>query len=108
MTENLLRGLSPKDELDDSSLLRTLLDSLPEHVYVKDTESRYVLNNVTHVRSSGGFKPGGDRWRVGLRLLSRGGRYRAVVEQSVEGIYMFDHETRELLESNTALKKVLG
>ncbi len=53
MTENLLRGLSPKDELDDSSLLRTLIDSLPEHVYVKDTESRYVLNNVTHVRSLG-------------------------------------------------------
>jgi PAS domain S-box-containing protein len=38
-------------------LLRTLVDTLPDHVYVKDTESRYVLNNFAHARALGAASP---------------------------------------------------
>ena len=54
---DLLHNLSAEDGLDDSSLLRTLIDSLPEQVYIKDTEGRYVLNNIAHVRALGAASP---------------------------------------------------
>ena len=53
MSQSSLHKLSPKGELDDSSLLHILIDSLPEQVYVKDKESRYVVNNIAHVRALG-------------------------------------------------------
>jgi PAS domain S-box-containing protein len=37
----------------DRNLLRTLMDNLPDKVYIKDAESRYVLNNLAHMRSLG-------------------------------------------------------
>jgi PAS domain S-box-containing protein len=39
----------------ERNLLRTLIDSLPESVcvYIKDTQSRYVINNLAHLRSLG-------------------------------------------------------
>ncbi|MDQ3999542.1 MAG: PAS domain S-box protein, partial [Actinomycetota bacterium] len=57
MTQSPLHKLSPKDGSDDCSLLRTLIDSLPEQVYVKDTESRYIFNNIAHVRALGAQSP---------------------------------------------------
>jgi PAS domain-containing protein len=35
-------------------------------------------------------------------------RYRAVVEQSTEGIYLLDAETKRILEANPALRQMLG
>ncbi|HJQ29615.1 MAG TPA: EAL domain-containing protein [Rubrobacter sp.] len=35
-------------------------------------------------------------------------RYRAVVERSVEAIYLFDPETKQVLETNAALEDLLG
>ncbi|MDP8972864.1 MAG: PAS domain S-box protein, partial [Actinomycetota bacterium] len=57
MTQNTWHKLWAKDALDDSSLLRTLIDSLPEQVYVKDNEGCYVLNNLAHVRALGATSP---------------------------------------------------
>ena len=57
MNQYPLHTLSTQNGLDDSSLLRTLIDSLPEQVYVKDTEGRYLLNNFTHVRALGAASP---------------------------------------------------
>ena len=57
MTQSPLHKLSPKDELDDSSLLHALIDSLPNHVYVKDAEGRYVLNNLRHAKALGTASP---------------------------------------------------
>ena len=39
----------------ERNLLRTLIDSLPEtvYIYVKDRESRYLINNRSHLRSLG-------------------------------------------------------
>ena len=57
MTNMPLRKPSPRDRLDDSSLLRTLVDSLPDQVYVKDTEGRYLLNNLEHAKALGVASP---------------------------------------------------
>ena len=37
----------------ERNLFRTLMDNLPDKVYVKDAETRYVLNNPAHLRSLG-------------------------------------------------------
>jgi len=37
----------------ERNLLRTLIDNLPDFVYFKDAEGRYVLNNRAHLRSIG-------------------------------------------------------
>lgn len=34
----------------ERNLLRTLIDGLPDYIYVKDEGSRFVLNNVAHLR----------------------------------------------------------
>ncbi len=57
MTKMPLRKPSPRDGLDDSSLLRKLVDSLPDQVYVKDTEGRYLLNNHEHAKALGAASP---------------------------------------------------
>jgi len=37
----------------DASLLRAVVDNLPDYIYVKDTQSRFVLNNRAHLRVLG-------------------------------------------------------
>ena len=38
---------------DERNLLRTLIDILPDRIFVKDRESNYLLNNEAHVRALG-------------------------------------------------------
>jgi PAS domain S-box-containing protein len=38
-------------------LLRTLIDNLPDIIYVKDTDVRYVVNNIAHARFLGASSP---------------------------------------------------
>jgi PAS domain S-box-containing protein len=38
-------------------LLRTLIDNLPDFIYVKDTESRFVIGNIAVARVMGATKP---------------------------------------------------
>lgn len=37
----------------ERNLLRTLVDQLPDFIYVKDREGRFVLNNLAHARLAG-------------------------------------------------------
>jgi PAS domain S-box-containing protein len=37
----------------ERNLLRTLIDNLPDFIYVKDEQSRFVLNNLAHLRFLG-------------------------------------------------------
>ena len=41
---------------EEHTLLRTVIDNLPDYIYVKDTESRYVVSNNAHVRFLGATK----------------------------------------------------
>ena len=43
--------------LDDHGLLRTLIDLLPDYIYVKDAQSRFVINNLAHARILGAESP---------------------------------------------------
>jgi PAS domain S-box-containing protein len=38
---------------EERNLLRTLIDNLPDHIFVKDTESRFVISNAGHLRVLG-------------------------------------------------------
>ncbi len=43
-----------EDELmKERSLLRALIDNLPDYIYVKDTELRHIINNMANVRLLG-------------------------------------------------------
>jgi PAS domain S-box-containing protein len=39
--------------LEERDLLRALIDSLPENLFVKDTHSRFVISNVAHLHALG-------------------------------------------------------
>lgn len=41
----------------ERNMLRTLVDNLPDCIYVKDRESRFLLNNEAHVRVLGASSP---------------------------------------------------
>lgn len=38
---------------DERNLLRTIIDHIPSRIYIKDTASRYILNNRAHLDSLG-------------------------------------------------------
>lgn len=42
----------------DASILRVLMDTIPDKIYFKDRQSRFVRNNIAHARSLGADSPG--------------------------------------------------
>ena len=54
LTRDVTDMKAAEDKLTtERNLLRTIIDHLPSRVYVKDTASRYVLNNRAHLESLG-------------------------------------------------------
>jgi PAS domain S-box-containing protein len=49
----LLRKRTKEMVAQERNLLRTLIDTLPDKVHVKDTNGRYVINNRAHLHSIG-------------------------------------------------------
>jgi PAS domain S-box-containing protein len=48
----------PNEHLSrDRDLLRTLIDTLPDSIYVKDVDGRYILDNLAHMRRVGAGSP---------------------------------------------------
>jgi PAS domain S-box-containing protein len=39
--------------MEERNLLRTLIDNLPHSIYVKDKQSRFLLNNIASIRANG-------------------------------------------------------
>jgi len=38
---------------EERNLLRTLIDSLPDYIFIKDRDSRFITNNISHLRLLG-------------------------------------------------------
>jgi PAS domain S-box-containing protein len=60
---------------------------------------KYFITNIVDVT---------ERRRAQEALSRSEERYRAVVEQSAEGLYLVDGDTRRILETNPALQTMLG
>ena len=57
-TLGLIRNISDKVLYEETltnqrNQLRTLIDNLPDFIYIKDVEGRYIINNKSHLRSIG-------------------------------------------------------
>ena len=54
LTRDITAAKDAEEKLNEERiLLRTIIDHLPSRLYVKDTESRYVLNNRAHLAALG-------------------------------------------------------
>jgi PAS domain S-box-containing protein len=51
--EILEKGRAEETLAAERNLLRTLIDSLPDRIYIKDVESRFLLNNIAHLQALG-------------------------------------------------------
>ncbi len=180
---DLLRKRTREMIARERNLLRTLIDNIPDKVYVKDSIGRYIINNVVHLQSLGlskqeetsgktvydffpeefarrfaadeqsivdtgepllnreeeviDSKTGKINWHlttkvpirdehnriIGIAGISRDitkrkqaeeavrqseERFRAVVEQSADAIYITDPESLHVINSNHAFQKMLG
>jgi PAS domain S-box-containing protein len=79
----------------ERNLLRTLIDALPDYIYAKDTASRFVVNNLAHVRVLGAAQPQDAVARTDLDFFPRklALRYRADDEAVLQsGRPLFNQE----------------
>ncbi len=54
VTRDITERRKAQDKLrDERTLLRTLIDNLPDYIYVKDVTSRYLINNSANVKILG-------------------------------------------------------
>ncbi len=57
-----IQNISKRKQVEEAlakehNLLRTLIDNIPDNIFVKDTESRFVLGNIAIARSMGAATP---------------------------------------------------
>ena len=55
----------------ERNMLRTLIDSLPDSIFVKDACSRYILSNAAHTRSLGFTSPGEIEGKTAFDFFSK-------------------------------------
>src|SRR5665213_1037223 len=53
MRLDIERQRAERDAVEEHHLLRTLIDNLPDMVFVKDTEHHFLLNNAAHAKTLG-------------------------------------------------------
>ena len=54
----IVRDITERKRVEEAAdrehgLLRTLIDTIPDRIYVKDTQARFILNNIAHIRALG-------------------------------------------------------
>lgn len=57
MSDSAATNLPTTSEAMDSEILRILMDTIPDRIYFKDLQSRFVRNNTAHARSLGVESP---------------------------------------------------
>lgn len=55
----------------ERDLLRTIIDNLPDYIYAKDRQGRFVLNNPAHARDLGVASPGEMRGKSDFDFFPR-------------------------------------
>ena len=87
LTRDITAAKEAEERLNEERiLLRTIIDHLPSRLYVKDTASRYVLNNRAHLASLGADSPEAVRGRTTLDFYpGERGRQALVDDQQVLG-----------------------
>jgi diguanylate cyclase (GGDEF)-like protein/PAS domain S-box-containing protein len=56
---------------EERNLLRTLIDNMPDFIFVKDVESRFVINNAEHLRVLGATQQGEVIGKTDFDIFSR-------------------------------------
>jgi PAS domain S-box-containing protein len=109
-----IKGGAPQRELRMAEQDGRAVD---ERWHLRKDGSRFWASGfVRPIRDDGGGLRGfakvardiTERKRVEEALRQSEERYRAVVRQSTDGIYLVDGETKRILETNPALQKMLG
>jgi PAS domain S-box-containing protein len=93
LQEEQLRASQALDQ--ERTLLRTLMDNLPDHVFIKDTHSRYIIANASTVRTLGAAGPDEARGKIDFDFLprERAEQYFADEQQVVKtGTALFNRE----------------
>ncbi len=67
----------------DSTILRVLMDTIPDRIYFKDLESRFVRNNLAHTRWMGASSPEELVGKTDFDFFSREHAERAYLEEQV-------------------------
>ncbi len=65
----------------DSAILRVLMDNIPDRIYFKDRESRFVRNNLAHARSLGVASPDDCVGKTDYDFFSREHAQRAKADE---------------------------
>jgi sigma-B regulation protein RsbU (phosphoserine phosphatase) len=88
---------------EERNLLRTIIDHLPSRLYVKDTLSRYVLNNKAHLEALGAKTQNEVIGRTTLDFYpgQRGEQALADDRQVLEGKPILNQEKSDLSEKKT-------
>jgi PAS domain S-box-containing protein len=123
LLERTLQDITHPDDLEgDLEYRRRLLAgeietySMEKRNFRKDGSIVWIYLTVSLVRSPTGepryfisvIEDITERKRAGAALVQSEERYRVVVEQAAEGIFLFEVATGDILESNAALQELLG
>ena len=98
--EDITERKRAQEELSaERNLLRTLIDSIPDYIYVKDADSRFLLVNKTSMRSQGFTTPDDFFGKTDFDLLPRefAAQFYADEQQSMaSGQPLLDHEEQNI------------
>ncbi|MBI4625851.1 MAG: SpoIIE family protein phosphatase [Verrucomicrobia bacterium] len=72
---------SPPDASLDSAILGVLMDTIPDRIYFKDLQSRFVRNNAAHAHSLGARSPAECVGKSDLDFFSREHAERAFADE---------------------------
>ncbi len=78
----------------ERNLLRTLIDNLPDYIYVKDTAGRFLVSNMANARALGESSPEGVIGKMDYDFFSRelADQYRADEKAVLSGQALINRE----------------